>query len=45
MKIQICEVAYQLYLVPTVKVTHDIWLNGSYELIFSFLKWELVISK
>jgi hypothetical protein len=45
MKVQICEVVYQLYLLPTVKITYDKFLNGNYELIFCFLKWEIVFYK
>ena len=45
MKICICGVVAQVYLLPYVKVTHSKWLNGSYELIIGWLKWELVISK
>jgi len=43
-QIQIDEIVAQCYILPTVKITYDRWLNGKYELIFSFLKWELVFS-
>jgi hypothetical protein len=29
----------QVYLLPTVLLTHDKWLNGSYELILVWMKW------
>jgi hypothetical protein len=45
MRIEINEIICQLYLLPTVKVTYDKWLNGRYEVIICFLKWELSIYK
>jgi hypothetical protein len=43
-RFELSEVVSQLYLLPTIKITYDRWLNGRYELIFSFLKWEFVIA-
>lgn len=45
MKVFICRIMAQVYLLPYIKITHDKWLNGNYELIIGWLKWELVISK
>lgn len=45
MNIHICKIMAQVYLSPYVKITHNKWLNGHYELIIGWLKWELVISK
>jgi len=42
--IEVVEILSQIYLTPYLKVTHDKWLNGNYELIIGWLKWELVIS-
>jgi len=42
-RFELSEVVSQLYLLPTIKITYDRWLNGRYELIFSFLKWEFAI--
>ncbi len=44
MIIQIYTVAYQVYLLPYIKITHDTVLNGSYEIIIGWLNKELVIS-
>jgi len=43
MRISLETVVAQIYLLPYVKITHDRWLNGNYELIIGWLKWELVI--
>jgi hypothetical protein len=43
MKITISTIVSQIYLLPTIKVTHNRWLNGDLEIIFGLLKWELVI--
>lgn len=45
MKVEINQILCQLYLLPTVKITHDKWLNGRYEFIICFLKWELAVYK
>jgi hypothetical protein len=45
MKISIYKVMAQVYLLPYIKITHSPWLNGSYELIIGWIKWELVIEK
>jgi hypothetical protein len=44
MKIRIDTVCYQIYLLPYLKITYDKWLNGDYELIIGWLKWQLVFS-
>jgi hypothetical protein len=33
----------QAYLIPTLILTHDKWLNGSYELIVVWLKWGICL--
>lgn len=33
----------QVYLLPYLKITHSRHLNGDYEIIFGWLKWEIVI--
>jgi plasmid maintenance system killer protein len=35
----------QVYLLPYIKITHSIWLNGSYELIIGWWNRELVIER
>jgi hypothetical protein len=45
MKISICKVMAQVYLLPYIKITYDIWLNGSYELIIGWWNRELVIER
>jgi hypothetical protein len=44
MRISLNTVMSQIYLLPYVKITHDRWLNGDYELIIGWLKWQLVIA-
>jgi hypothetical protein len=44
MKITILSIYGQAYLLPSIKITHDRFLNGDYELIIGWLKWELIIS-
>jgi hypothetical protein len=44
MIIQIFTVAYQIYLLPYIKITHDTNLNGSYEIIIGWFNKELVIA-
>ena len=44
MKIFTLKVWGQIYLLPYVKVTHDKTLNGDYELIIGWLKWEIVFA-
>ena len=34
----------QLYILPFVKVTHTRVLNGDYELLIGWLKWQLAIT-
>jgi hypothetical protein len=43
MKVSIDTVMSQIYVLPYIKVTHSRWLNGDYELIVGWLKWQLVI--
>ena len=45
MKLSICKVMAQVYLLPYIKITHSIWLNGSYELIIGWWNRELVIER
>ena len=44
MKISLDTVLYQIYILPYVKITHNNWLNGSYEFIVGWLNYQLVIS-
>ena len=44
MKINFYQVAYQIYLLPYIKISHDRFLNGSYELIIGWFNREIVIS-
>ena len=43
LEIGISEVWGQVYLLPFVKITHDKVLNGRYEFIIGWLKWEVII--
>jgi hypothetical protein len=43
MKISLDIVMSQIYVFPYIKITHDRWLNGDYEFIIGWLKWQLVI--
>jgi len=43
MKLTVATIAYQVYILPTFKVTHNRWLNGNLEIIFGILKWEIII--
>jgi len=43
MKIELCKVVGQVYLLPYIKVTHTRWINSYYELIIGFWNIELVI--
>ena len=36
--------SYQFSITPYVKITYDTRLNGDYELIFGWLKWELIFT-
>ena len=44
MKININGILYQIYLTPYIKITHNKFLNGDYEFIIGWFKWELAIS-
>jgi hypothetical protein len=43
MKIHLSTIYGQVYLLPILKITHTRYLNGDYEVIIGWLKWELVI--
>lgn len=43
MRIELYTVAYQIYVTPYIKVTHSKLLNGHYEFIIGWLKWQLII--
>jgi hypothetical protein len=43
MKVTICKVWGQIYLLPYIKLTHDRTLNGDLELIIGWLNKELII--
>jgi len=43
MKINIDRVVSQIYILPYIKITHDTFLNGNYELIIGWFNWELVL--
>jgi hypothetical protein len=44
MKVSIATVGYQTYLTPYVKVTTSRFLNGDYEFIVGWLKWQIIFS-
>ena len=44
MKIYFAKTMAQLYIIPSVKVTHKRYLNGNCEIIFGWLNQLLVIS-
>lgn len=43
MKLELNTIESQLYIFPFIKITHDKCLNGKYELIFGWLKWDVTI--
>jgi hypothetical protein len=43
MKVQFNTVAYQFYLIPTIKVTNVKLLFGYYSIEFIWLKWGVAI--
>jgi len=43
MKINLDTVDSQIYVIPYIKITYSRILNGDYELIIGWLKWQLVI--
>jgi hypothetical protein len=43
MKVGLYIVDSQVYVTPYIKITHSSILNGDYELIIGWLKWQLVI--
>ena len=44
MNIEIIEIAYQIYLIPTIKFTHDKFLYGYRGIEFIWLKWSIEIA-
>jgi hypothetical protein len=44
MKIYFANTLAQLYIIPSIKVTHKRYLNGDYEIIFGWFNQLLVIS-
>lgn len=44
MKLSAAFILHQIYLTPYLSVTHDRMLNGDYEIIIGWLKWQLIIS-
>lgn len=44
MKIGIHTIVSQIYLFPFIKITHDRFLNGDYELIVGWINKEISIS-
>lgn len=44
MKIKIASIVDQFYLLPTVKTTYSRDLNGELELVFVWMRWELIIA-
>ena len=44
MKMETFTVMGQIYVLPYIKITHSKILNGDYELIIGWLKWQLVIA-
>ena len=44
MKVYISEIVDQIYVLPIMKVTYKRFLNGDLELIFGWLKYQLVIA-
>lgn len=43
-KTRIYTVYGQIYLLPYIKLTHSIKLNGDLELIIGWLKWEVIFA-
>ena len=43
MKINLDTVDSQIYVTPYINITYSRRLNGNYELIIGWLKWQLVI--
>jgi len=44
MDIELEQIWGQVYILPFVKVTHDKYLNGNYEFIIGWLKWQLTLT-
>jgi hypothetical protein len=43
MKMYLSKICDQVYVLPFIVVTYSRELNGEYELIIGWLKWELII--
>lgn len=43
MKFELYTVCAQLYIIPTFKITYDLYLNGSYEIHFTWLNFGAVV--
>jgi hypothetical protein len=43
-KFKVYGIVDQVYVLPSLKITHSRMLNGNLELILGWLKYELVIS-
>ena len=44
MEISISKIWGQVYLLPFIKITHNKFINGKYEFIIGWLKWEIIIT-
>jgi len=44
MEISISKIWGQVYLLPFIKITHNKFINGNYEFIIGWLKWEIIIT-
>jgi len=42
-RIQSFQVAYQFYVIPTIKVTYDKWLHGYRDIQFIWGRWGVEI--
>lgn len=38
------KVGYQLYVIPTIKITHNKFLNGAYAVELIWLKWGVEVA-
>lgn len=47
MRIEFMTQWHQIYLLPTIRITHDKFLYGFYNIEFWWLKWgfEIILSK
>jgi len=37
-------IAYQIYIIPTIKITHNKFLNGAYAIELIWLKWGIEVA-